>query len=63
VTGVLCVDEERRSEEKDKVWVVSHTELVDWLKRQRNVPDDPDQARARLLSATFPVMEDAPASA
>jgi hypothetical protein len=33
--GVLCVDEERSPEEKDNVWVVSHAELVDWLRHQR----------------------------
>jgi hypothetical protein len=63
VTGVLCVDEERRPEEKDKVWVVGHAQLVDWLQQQRNAPVDPDQARARLLPADFRELEDAPASA
>jgi hypothetical protein len=63
VTGVLCVDEDRRPEEKDKVWVVSHAQLVEWLRQQRNVPVDPDQARAQLLAANSPVLEDAPASA
>ncbi len=52
VTGVLCVDEERRPEEKDRVWVVSHSDLVDWIRRQHNVPVDPEQARSRLLSLT-----------
>jgi Nuclease-related domain len=63
VTGVLCVDEERTAEEKDKVWVVGHTQLVDWLQRQRNVPVDPDLARARLLPATLAGSEGAPAPA
>jgi len=61
VTGVLCVDENRSPEKKDNVWVVSHAQLVDWLQQQRNVPVDPDQARARLLSANLPVVEDVPA--
>lgn len=52
VTGVLCVAEPSRPEEKDKVWVVSHADLVDWLERQHNVAVDPDMARSRLLSPT-----------
>jgi hypothetical protein len=50
VTGVLCVAEPRRPEEKDKVWVVSHADLIEWLERQRNVPVDANMARSRLLS-------------
>jgi hypothetical protein len=48
VTGVLCVDEQRAPEERDKVWVVSHSDLVDWLRHQRNKPVDPTFARALL---------------
>jgi hypothetical protein len=46
---------------RTNVWVVSHAQLVDWLQQQRNVPVDPDQARARLLSANLSVVEDVPA--
>jgi hypothetical protein len=60
VTGVLCVDEERPPEEKDKVWVVSHADLVGWLQRQRNAPVDAEQAHARLLSANFTDPKPAP---
>jgi hypothetical protein len=49
VTGVLCVDEERKPEEKDKVWVVSHAELVDWLRHRHNAAVDPELARRQLL--------------
>jgi hypothetical protein len=49
VTGVLCVDGQSRPEEKDQVWVVSHTDLVDWLRGQHNVAVSPDEARERLL--------------
>jgi hypothetical protein len=31
VTGVLCVDEERPPEQKDRIWVVSHRDLIPWL--------------------------------
>jgi Nuclease-related domain len=63
VTGVLCVNEDRRPEEKDKVWVVSHGQLVDWLQQQRNVPVDLDRAKAQLLSATLPSLESVAAPA
>jgi hypothetical protein len=50
VTGILCVKEERQPEKRGKIWVVSHGDLVDWLNRQRNVPVDPESARANLLA-------------
>jgi len=50
VTGVLCVDEDRPPQEQDRIWVVSHRDLVAWLEAQRNQPVDPEQARAVLLS-------------
>lgn len=48
VTGVLCVNEDRAPEEKDKVWVVGHPHLIDWLRQQHNSPVDPDFARSQL---------------
>jgi hypothetical protein len=50
VTGVLCVDEDRPPEQRDKVWVVNHSDLVSWLEAQRNQPVDPERARATLLA-------------
>jgi hypothetical protein len=50
VTGVLCVDEDRPPEQRDRVWVVSHRDLIAWLEAQRNQPVDPEQARATLLA-------------
>lgn len=50
VTGVLCVDDDRPPEQRDRVWVVSHHDLVSWLEAQRNQPVDPGQARAKLLA-------------
>ena len=50
VTGVLCVDEDRPPEQKGRIWVVSHRDLVPWLESQRNQPVDPQQARATLLA-------------
>jgi hypothetical protein len=49
VTGVLCVDEDRPPQQEDRIWVVSHRDLVAWLEAQRNQPVDPEQARALLL--------------
>jgi hypothetical protein len=48
VTGVLCVDDDRPPFKKDRVWVVSHRDLVDWLEEQHERPIDPEYARARL---------------
>lgn len=48
VTGVLCVDEDAPPRRKDKIWVVSHRDLADWLVKQRNGPIDVDAARACL---------------
>lgn len=50
VTGVLCVDEDRPPWKKDKIWVVSHRDLVEWLTEQRNTPVGPAFARAKLLT-------------
>jgi hypothetical protein len=52
VTGVLCVDEDRTPQEKDRVWVVSHADIIEWLHQQRNTPIDPELARKRLSSPT-----------
>lgn len=49
VTGVLCVDDVRPPFRKDKVWIVSHRDLVGWLEAQHEKPIDPEYARARLL--------------
>lgn len=49
VTGVLCVDDDRPPWRKDQIWVVSHDDLVGWLDGYRDVPMDPEDARARLL--------------
>jgi Nuclease-related domain len=49
VTGVLCVDEDRPPEHRDRIWVVSHRDLIGWLEAQRNQPVDPDEARMTLL--------------
>jgi hypothetical protein len=50
VTGVLCVDEDRPPEQRDRIWVVSHRDLIGWLEAQRNQPVDPEQARITLLA-------------
>jgi hypothetical protein len=50
ITGILCVDEDRPPWKKDKVWVVSHDDLVQWLSNYRDTPVDPDKARTRLLT-------------
>ncbi len=50
VTGVLCVDEDRPPEQRDRIWVVSHSDLIRWLEKQRNQPVDPEHARALLLA-------------
>lgn len=49
VTGVLCVAGDRPPERRDKVWVVSHDDLVPWLEQQRNQPVNPQHARQSLL--------------
>lgn len=49
VTGVLCVDEERPPWKKDKVWVVSHRDIVRWLEESGGAPIDPTEARSRLV--------------
>jgi len=49
VTGVLCVDEDRPPEQKGRIWVVSHRDLIPWLGTQRNQPVDLEIARAALL--------------
>ena len=54
VTGVLCVDEDRPPEQHDRIWVVSHGDLVAWLEAQRNQPVDPERAQAVLLSEIEP---------
>lgn len=49
VTGVLCVDEDRPPFRKDKIWVVSHRDIVRWLEESGDKPIDPSEARARLV--------------
>ncbi len=49
VTGVLCVDDARAPFRKDKIWIVSHRDLVGWLEAQHEKPIDPEYARTRLL--------------
>ena len=34
---------------KDKIWIVSHRDLVGWLEAQHENPIDPEYARTRLL--------------
>jgi hypothetical protein len=54
VTGVLCVNDDRPPFKKDKVWVVSHRDLVGWLEAQPEKPIDPEYARACLLPPPDP---------
>lgn len=48
VTGVLCVDEDRKPEPKGRIWVVGRAQLVAFIEEQRNVGIDPAVARERL---------------
>jgi len=50
VTAVLCVDEDRPPERRDRIWVVSHRDVITWLETQRNQPVDPERARQMLLA-------------
>jgi Nuclease-related domain len=50
VTGVLCVDEDRPPTRRDRIWIVSHRDLIDWLEVQSNQPVDVEQVRATLLA-------------
>jgi hypothetical protein len=51
VTGVLCVDEDRPPWRNDKIWVVSHRDIVRWLEDSGDKPIDPGYARSRLVPA------------
>lgn len=51
VTGVLCVDGDRPPFKKDRIWVVSHRDIVSWLEGSANPPIDPTDARSRLVPA------------
>ena len=48
VTGVLCIDDDRPPFKKNRVWIVSHRDLVGWLEAQHEKPIDPEYARTRL---------------
>lgn len=54
VTGVLCIDDDRAPFKKDKIWIVSHRDLVGWIEAQHEKPIDPEYARARLLPPLNP---------
>lgn len=51
VTGVLCVDEDRPPWRKDKIWVVSHRDIVGWIEAFGDRPIDPSEARSLLVPA------------
>ena len=49
VTGVLCVDDDRPPWRKDRIWVVSHSDIADWIEESVGKPVDPNQARSLLV--------------
>jgi hypothetical protein len=50
VTGVLCVNEDRRPEAKGRIWVVGRDHLLAFIEAQRNAGIDPTLAKERLVS-------------
>jgi hypothetical protein len=50
VTGILCVDEDRRPELKGRIWVVGRDHLLAFIEEQRNAGIDPALAKERLVS-------------
>jgi len=50
VTGILCVDEDRKPEPKGRIWVVGRDQLVTFIEEQRNAGIDPVLAQERLTA-------------
>jgi len=50
VTGVLCVNEDRRATLDGKIWVMGQAQLVPWLKKQRNAPIDCERVAEAFAS-------------